>query len=908
MFTFHLVRIRPAIQLHSLQARLSKSTAGVAAVPGAFRKHCKVPGITVVHDRKTATRALKELRRLQDRSHAWDTEAVNVGGILKDDWRSPVTHGQVICATCFCGDDADFGNGPRLLIDNDGPANGLLQKLFKGYFEDIKFKKVFHNYSFDRHLLARHDIRVRGFHADTLHLARLIDTSLASWEGREQRIQAESLRIAEAEANALKRHIAISSSGGAVPVMHVTLGGMQLEKKSWSAGASMLHTSVFEHSHNDAGSKHPSMTSGRTGYGLKDLARHYGLTTSQQDSFSELFGSHSTAAADAHNSETHFGDWAHYATNDAVLTHQLFERFHGDLTNRPWFSAVHQRPIREVLADKRAVADLKSGQGGYGFTSQHATGRTMWDFFELYMRDFAESLADLEEVGIGVDSDMLARIQEDAKRSMEQSHGKFVDSLGAVQKPGPEGGVLVADADLINIHSSQQLQTLLFGGTAMNSKTGELLSASRMFPMRLPSKAATTTADADRHQEGQAHQGKTKFELQGIGLNPIAKRKNFTQTGQPKTGATILNAFAGKDCPDSGEAYKQLVSHGFPQEQASLISDSLQELKKAKTTRTLLTGFARPLHQYAKASGRIHPQWKFDTATGRLACRKPNLQNLPNVRNDAFGIRSAFHASPGNVLVVADYSQLEMKILAHVTNCQTMVEKFLKGGDYHSEVAVEMFSRIADALSRREVVVDAGSVTSHGLPTVKEMFPVERNKAKAVNFAIIYGQEAASLAEDLNVPTQEAEELMAAWYRTKPEVRRWRYDTIQESTRSKHALSILGRWRTLPLIDSDNAFVKRRSQRAGLNFAVQGSAADVVLAAMLRIWKSQELKELGFRLVLQVHDEFVLEGPEDAAAEASELVRQFMLEPFKEHQPDFKFKVPLTSDIAVGRAFSEAKA
>lgn len=343
----------------------------------------------------------------------------------------------------------------------------------------------------------------------------------------------------------------------------------------------------------------------------------------------------------------------------------------------------------------------------------------------------------------------------------------------------------------------------------------------------------------------------------------------------------------------------------YTPEQASLISHSLKELRKAKTTKALLTGFARPLHQYAKASGRIHPQWKFDTSTGRLACRKPNLQNLPNIRNDTYGIRSAFQAGEGNVLVVADYAQLEMKILAHLTNCGAMVEKFLKGGDYHSEVAVDMFKHVADAVACGKVVLEQAA--SGGPETVKERFASERNKAKAINFAIIYGQAESSLAEDLNITTQEAEGLMEAWYRNKPEVKKWRQETIRESIRDQRALSILGRWRSLPLIDNDNAFVRRRSERAAVNFAVQGSAADVVLAAMLRIWKSERLQELGFRLVLQVHDEFVLEGPECGAAQASELVQQLMMEPFKDHQPEFGFAVPLTADVGVGRSFSEAK-
>jgi DNA polymerase-1 len=464
----------------------------------------------------------------------------------------------------------------------------------------------------------------------------------------------------------------------------------------------------------------------------------------------------------------------------------------------------------------------------------------------------------------------------------------FVEGLS--QARGPDGLALVSDANLINIRSSRQLQTLLFGGSGKNSITGEVLDAKVSFPAaKQPGKKAAA-----------------KFDLHGLGLTPVNKRKNFTAVGNPSASGAVLQDFAGACSERPGLAYQQLLEKGVAHEQAEMITGALRSLEDAKRTITIATGFARPMLEYGKHAGRIHPEWKFDTSTGRLACRRPNLQNLPSGGNDVYSIRSAFKASPGKTLIIADYSQLEMRVLAHMSNCPLMIEKLTKGGDYHSEVTAEMFDYVAEAVALQQVVVnaDAKDASSKMLPTIKEKFNLERQKAKAINFSIIYGKEAATLGEDLQISKQEAEGLIEAWYASKPEVKIWRQEVIRQCSHSKSALSLLGRVRTLPLIDVET--YRRKSQRAAVNYVIQGSAADVVLAAMLRIWKNEKLKELGFRLVLQVHDEFVLEGPETNSSEAAKLLQEMMACPFGDHQPRFKFRVPLSSDVVIGQSFGKA--
>jgi len=284
------------------------------------------------------------------------------------------------------------------------------------------------------------------------------------------------------------------------------------------------------------------------------------------------------------------------------------------------------------------------------------------------------------------------------------------------------------------------------------------------------------------------------------------------------------------------------------------------------------------------------------------------LQNLPAEHHDKYRLRDAFRADPEKIFVVADYSQLEMRVLAHMTGDPSMVANLSRGGDYHSETAVEMFPHIAEAVASGRVVLDKSSAGSSDLPTVKDVFGRERGQAKAVNFAIVYGKEAVSLAEDLDIAPHEAEQLIDTWYRLKPFVKKWKEQVVRECRKDAYTRSLLGRWRTLPLIvDKERPDWRRRSERAAVNFGIQGSAADIVLAASLRFARHERLAELGFAMVSQVHDEFVFEGPEAHATAASDVVRDLMSKPFGDHNPDFEFSVPLLVDIGVGTSLYNAK-
>lgn len=396
------------------------------------------------------------------------------------------------------------------------------------------------------------------------------------------------------------------------------------------------------------------------------------------------------------------------------------------------------------------------------------------------------------------------------------------------------------------------------------------------------------------------------FTVNSLGLTPNKKSKFHTEKGDPKVGKEILFDLVGRLGDPKGTAFSQLTEV-YGEDQAKLAAKGLRAIASTKTSDFIMSGFANPiLLRHLQSDERIHPKWALDTSTGRLACRSPNLQNLPSTASDRYKLRCAFVARDDNVFLVADYAQLELRILAHMSKCTNMADKLARGGDFHSEVAVDMFPHVRQAVDSGEVFL--GDDGPPGSVSVKSKFSAERVKAKAINFGVAYGKEAPSLSEDLNITVAEAEDLVARWYADKQEILRWKRGLIQYGRTHGRSYSLLGRWRTLPHITRRDVYWARsRTERAAVNFGVQGSAADIVLSAMLRVWhdcRAGTLSYLGFRIVMQVHDEIVLEGPRKHAEEAVEILREFMSNPFGNA---FQLIVPLTVDIAISPNFGEAK-
>ena len=280
-----------------------------------------------------------------------------------------------------------------------------------------------------------------------------------------------------------------------------------------------------------------------------------------------------------------------------------------------------------------------------------------------------------------------------------------------------------------------------------------------------------------------------------------------------------------------------------------------------------------------------------NTETGRLSSRRPNLQNQPALEKDNYKIRDAFVAEEGKTLIVADYGQLELRILAHITNCRSMIDAFKSGGCFHSRTALGMYPYIREDVESGGVVLEWDySKGQPNVPLVKDKYGSERRKAKTLNFSIAYGKTVHGLAQDWGITKEEAEKTLNAWYADRPEVKDWQEKTQEHARRFGFVRTIMGRYRRLPeavpRIDEKGRLVKNQpfnighAMRASINTPIQGSAADIVMMAMLSLWKSQKLKDLQWKLLLQIHDEVILEGPKETRDEAMKEVRRCMENPF----------------------------
>ncbi len=301
-------------------------------------------------------------------------------------------------------------------------------------------------------------------------------------------------------------------------------------------------------------------------------------------------------------------------------------------------------------------------------------------------------------------------------------------------------------------------------------------------------------------------------------------------------------------------------------------------------------------------AARVHCSLNLNTETGRLSARRPNMQNQPSLDRDRFRIRSAFVAPPGRALVVADYGQLELRVLAHLAGCASMVAAFKAGGDFHSRTAIGMYPHVRQAVERGDVLLewDEERLGRPPKPLLKDAFKEERRKAKVLNFSIAYGKTAYGLAKDWEISHAEAERTVELWYGDRPEVQLWQERTKELARRTRRVYTILGRHRDLP--DINTRLLKAHSERAAINTPIQGSAADIVMMAMLKVWRCKELEALGFRMLLQVHDELILEGPAGAAPRALERVVELMGAPF-----DRPLLVDLVVDAKVVTDWGSAK-
>ena len=339
-----------------------------------------------------------------------------------------------------------------------------------------------------------------------------------------------------------------------------------------------------------------------------------------------------------------------------------------------------------------------------------------------------------------------------------------------------------------------------------------------------------------------------------MGLTPPKK----TATGAHATDADVLETLAAQ-------------GHDLP----ARVLDWRQLAKLRSTYTEALPTYIHP------ETGRVHTSYSLAaTSTGRLSSSEPNLQNIPIRTNEGREIRKAFVAEKGNVLMSADYSQIELRVLAHMANVPALRRAFEEGHDIHAMTASEMF----------------------GVPE-KGMDPMVRRRAKAINFGIIYGISAFGLANQLGIPRGEAQAYIETYFQRFPGIRDYMEETKASCRKNGFVKTLFGRRINLPHINSKNPAERGFVERAAINAPVQGTAADIIRRAMIRIPPALAKKRLRTQMLLQVHDELVFEVPKKEADEVTALVVEIMVEA---PLPAVAFKVPIVVDAKSGPTWEAA--
>lgn len=325
-----------------------------------------------------------------------------------------------------------------------------------------------------------------------------------------------------------------------------------------------------------------------------------------------------------------------------------------------------------------------------------------------------------------------------------------------------------------------------------------------------------------------------------------------TQTGKRSTAASALEELLGQHAiVDRILAYR--------------------ELSKLKST--YLDPLPKLIHP---KTGRLHTRFnQTGTATGRLSSIDPNLQNIPVRTEIGRRIRKAFRAAPGMKLVVADYSQIELRVLAHLSGDENLIGVFREGGDIHTQTAAWMFGLEPDQVGVQQ-----------------------RRAAKTINFGLLYGMSAHRLAGELAIPYAEAESFIERYFASYPKVRAWIKQVLAEAREKGYVETLFGRRRFVADLDSRIRSVREAAERMAFNMPVQGTAADLMKLAMVKL--QPELERLQAHLVLQVHDELLVEAPAERALTVAGVVREVM-------QQAWAFAVPLEVGTGIGENWLEAK-
>eukprot|EP00471_Norrisiella_sphaerica_P011153 CAMPEP_0184502572 /NCGR_PEP_ID=MMETSP0113_2-20130426/50732_1 /TAXON_ID=91329 /ORGANISM="Norrisiella sphaerica, Strain BC52" /LENGTH=1086 /DNA_ID=CAMNT_0026891819 /DNA_START=240 /DNA_END=3500 /DNA_ORIENTATION=- len=870
---------------------------------GGVQDKLVAPGVTVVRTRRQLARALEALYANPDKFHACDTEVADID-VKKV---GPVGNGRVICVSIYSGPDVDFGGGKgkALWVDTMGENKILLQDL-KGWFEDPRYKKVWHNYGFDRHVLYNMGIDARGFAGDTMHMARLWDTS------REKRLSAR-----------LTTNVRNSA---------VDVGGADE-----SGDADQSSSSTF-----GKGYSLEALTLDLIGRRKVPMVEIFGVPRLKKDGSPGKILDLPPVEELQNKPETR-EKWIEYSAYDAEGTWLLHRELMAKLMDMRYekglnmfdFYSRYLVPFGELLTDMERdgiYVDTK-----FLKEAEETARKVIRDAEFLFHRWAVSKVGD---VGWYINPGSGPQIQTllfggsvcgRAGTTLPQWREFKIPASSLQSKPTDSNRILEEDMrsselaveDLIGrMTAAEARNSLRDFGLKLSGKKEELQE-------RLVRAISGNLLDSDKGKKkkakeiGEEQEGKGDlYELENTILEELRARntqpkfmkinitglgipvKQTTAKGLPAVDASALRELSG----DEEENWENGRLYNFfrCKDEGLEACRAIGALRTVGTVGAMITNFLVPLQVLADKDQRIHCSLNLNTETGRLSSRRPNLQNQPALEKDQYRVREAFRAEQGNTLVVADYGQLELRILAHLTGCKSMIEAFESGADFHSSTAVDMFPHVRAAVDSGEVLLEWNGNGPPPKPLVKDKYGSERRKAKTLNFSIVYGKTVQGLSKDWGVSLDEAQELLDKWYAARPEVLQWQQETIDKARKTGYARTLMGRYRALPEMRHSSKWVRAHGERAAINSPVQGGAADVVMMAMIKLHQSPVLRFLNYKLLLQVHDEVILEGPEEHADAALKEVVSCLTTPF-DGAGLKPLRVALDVDAKYAKSWYEAK-
>ncbi|MEO0695436.1 MAG: DNA polymerase I [Pseudomonadota bacterium] len=498
---------------------------------------------------------------------------------------------------------------------------------------------------------------------------------------------------------------------------------------------------------------------------------------------------------------------------------------------------VHVSPVDDTMLISYA---LDCGKGGHGmdelsnrwlahqtikFSDIAGTGKKQKTFDQIAITDATKYAAEDADITLRLWQALKPRLAQDGKTSVYET----------LERPMIE---VIADMERAGVHLDQ---------------------------------AVLSRLSSDFAQRMAAHEAEA-YELAGEEFNLGSPKQIseilFGKLGLPGGKKTAKGAWSTK-----AEILEELAAEGHDLPRAILNWRSLSKLKSTYTD-------ALP-EAVNNETGRVHTSYSLAaTTTGRLASNEPNLQNIPIRTEDGRKIRTAFVPEKGNVLISADYSQIELRLLAHIADLPSMKQAFADGIDIHAMTASEMF----------------------GVP-IKDMDPMVRRRAKAINFGIIYGISAFGLANQLSISRSEAKEYIDNYFKKFPGIRAYMEDTVASAKATGFVETIFGRRTYVTAINDKNFATRGYAERQAINAPIQGAAADVIRRAMIRMPSMLKKKKLGAKMLLQVHDELIFELPKEEAEKTCKEVKTLME---SAHTPAVNLSVPLVVEARAGKNWGEA--